>query len=84
MVGETADGELILDVHHTRHPASRDRKGSAGVSIMATGDYAALRRRYGAQLVDGSAGGTVLIDHPGLAETVAGELRAAVRSAGSS
>ena len=39
----------------------------AGLSFMATGDYQRLRERYGPHLVDGSAGGTLLIAHPGLA-----------------
>ncbi|MET0865558.1 MAG: hypothetical protein ABWZ98_14600 [Nakamurella sp.] len=62
--GVTADGELILDVHHQDHPRSRDRKGKAGILFMGTGDYDALRRRYGSHLVDGIAGETVLLDAP--------------------
>lgn len=61
-------GTEHIDVHHTGHPLSRDRKGRAGISIMASGDYAALRRRYGGHLVDGIAGESVLVDYaPGLA-----------------
>ena len=41
---------------------SRDRRGLAGISVMATGDYAALRARYGDHLVDGIAGEGVLVD----------------------
>jgi hypothetical protein len=60
--GVTADGELILDVHHRDHPKSRDRRGRAGVLFMGTGDYDALRRRYGDHLVNGIAAETVLLD----------------------
>ncbi|MFN8197563.1 MAG: hypothetical protein U0R72_04425 [Nakamurella multipartita] len=63
--GITADGAEILDVHHQDHPESRDRKGRAGVLFMGTGDYVALRARYGPHVVDGIAGETVLLDAPG-------------------
>ena len=63
VIGYPASGEPILDVHHCRHPQSRDRRGRAGISVMATGDYAQLRARYGHHLVDGSAGCTLLIDN---------------------
>jgi hypothetical protein len=62
--GVTADGELVLDVHHQDHPKSRDRKGRAGILFMGTGDYDTLRERYGDHLVDGIAGETVLLDAP--------------------
>lgn len=62
VLGVTGAGEEILDVHHQDHPHSRDRKGRAGVLFMGTGDYAALRARYGEHVVDGIAGETVLLD----------------------
>jgi hypothetical protein len=62
--GIADDGELILDVHHRQHPQSRDRKGVAGILFMGTGDYAALRERYGEHVTDGIAGETVLLDAP--------------------
>jgi hypothetical protein len=62
--GVTGDDEEILDVHHQDHPRSRDRKGRAGVLFMGTGDYRALRERYGDHVVDGIAGETVLLDAP--------------------
>ena len=64
VVGVDADGAEHVDVHHRAHPASRDRKGRAGISIMTTGDYRALRDRYGAHLVDGIAGESILLEHP--------------------
>ena len=63
-VGVGAAGEEILDVHHQDHPQSRDRRGNAGVLFMGTGDYVALRARYGEHLTDGIAGETVLLDAP--------------------
>lgn len=65
VTGHPGDGEPILDVHHRRHPQSRDRRGRAGVSLMAVADHAVLRARYGDHLVDGSAGCTLLLDTPG-------------------
>ncbi len=62
--GTTADGETVLDVHHQHHPQSRDRRGTAGVLFMGTGDYVALRERYGDHVVDGIAGETILLDAP--------------------
>ena len=64
VVGLMSDGSEVLDVHHSGHPLSRDRRGLAGVSVMGTGDYRALRARYGPHLVDGVAGEGVLVDHP--------------------
>jgi hypothetical protein len=53
-----------VDVHHTDHPQSRDRKGVGGVTVMGTGDYARLRSRYGDHLTEGIAGETILVDAP--------------------
>jgi hypothetical protein len=63
VVGHPGVGEPILDVHHRLHPASRDRKGTGGITVMATGDHVRLREWYGEHLVDGSAGCTVLVDN---------------------
>ena len=62
--GIADDGEVILDVHHQQHPQPRDRKGVAGILFMGTGDYAALRERYGDHITDGIAGETMLLDAP--------------------
>ncbi len=62
--GVTAEGEVILDVHHQDHPDTRDAKGRAGILFIGTGDYAALRERYGSHVTDGIAGETILLDAP--------------------
>lgn len=62
--GVTESGERIIDVHHREHPATRDAKGRAGVTVMGTGDYAVLRERFGEHLVDGIAGESILVDAP--------------------
>lgn len=62
--GITENGEQVLDVHHRDHPRSRDRKGRAGVLLMGTGDYQALRAKYGDHVIDGIAGETILLEAP--------------------
>lgn len=62
--GITDDGELVIDVHHQDHPQSRDRRGRAGILLMGTGDYVALRERYGDHVTDGIAGETILLEAP--------------------
>ena len=62
--GVTPDGEVILDVHQKDHPDTRDAKGRAGILFIGTGDYAALRERYGSHVTDGIAGETILLDAP--------------------
>jgi len=66
VVGQV-DGRQVVDAHHRDHPASRDPRGRAGLTVMATGDYQNLRATYGDHLADGIAGESILIDHPGLA-----------------
>lgn len=63
--GDSGAGAPILDVHHRRHPESRDRRGRAGISLMAVADHELLRARYGDHVVDGSPGCTILLDTPG-------------------
>lgn len=54
-------GDGILDVHHADHPDTRFRGGN-GLSVMTASRYAVLRERYGAHLVDGVAGESLLLD----------------------
>src|SRR5207253_1296007 len=56
-----AQGERILDVHHKDHPASRNVRGSNGISIGFTAHYDALRARFGTHLEDGLAGENILV-----------------------
>ena len=65
VVGIGRFGQRVLDAHHVEHPHSRDPRGRAGISVMATGDYARLRQRYGAHLTEGVAGESILVDFPG-------------------
>jgi len=62
--GVTEDGEIVLDVHHRDHPETRDAGGRAGILFLGSGDYVALRARYGEHVVDGIAGETILLQAP--------------------
>ena len=64
VVGLDRHGRRLLDVHHREHPRTRDPRGRAGLSVLGTGDYAALRARYGPHLTEGIAGESVLLDAP--------------------
>ena len=59
--GDIESGAAVLDVHHARHPHSKHRGGTNGVSIGFTTHYAAMRERFGAQVSDGIAGENMLI-----------------------
>jgi len=62
--GVTGPGGL-LDVHHADHPDTRNVKLRNGLSVMTRPRYDALRAAYGAHLVDGIAGESLLLDQGG-------------------
>ena len=62
--GLTDWGDEIEDIHHALHPASKHR-GTNGLSVLFTGHYAAMRKRFGPHLTDGIAGENVLVAHDG-------------------
>ncbi len=59
-VGLGPDGESIVDVHHRRHPGSKN-SGKNPLSVGFTSHYAAIRERFG-QVPDGIAGENILIE----------------------
>lgn len=63
--GVDEDGALIVDVHHVRHPRSRNR-GDNFLSMGFTGHYATLRARFGDHLTDGVAGENVIVRADGV------------------
>ena len=63
VVGVVGD-DRFLDVHHADHPDSRNR-GDNGLSLLPRVHYDELRARYGAHLVDGAAGESLLLDTDG-------------------
>jgi hypothetical protein len=68
--GVVGEGDL-LDVHHADHADTRNNQLRNGLSVMTRGRYDALRARYGARLVDGIAGESLLLD---AGEDLSGEL----------
>ena len=66
VIGRTADGSRVMDVHHMHHPDSHNNKGLNGVSLGFTSHYASMRQAFGNHLVDGSAGENIIIE----AETI--------------
>lgn len=61
VLGETAGGEQLLDVHNIDHPTSRNA-GVNGVSLGFTSHYRAMREKFGAHLRDGCAGENILVE----------------------
>lgn len=61
VVGVTAAGEEMVDVHHRRHNESRFG-GRNGISIGFTAYYHMMREKFGDHLYDGIAGENVIIE----------------------
>jgi hypothetical protein len=57
--------DRYLDVHHADHRDTRNRRLENGLSLLPTSAYPELRARYGAHLVTGVVGESVLLDVPG-------------------
>ena len=54
-----------LDVHHADHPDSRNVRLVNGLSVLTQAHYGQLRARFGAHVVDGAAGESLLLDTDG-------------------
>lgn len=61
VVGITANGDEIIDVHNADHPQSKNRAGN-GISIGFSSHYESIRAQYGDHLWDGCAGENILIE----------------------
>lgn len=62
VTGLTEAGERIIDVHHPRHPESKNQRGLNGISVGFTSHYQAMRERFGPHLTDGIAGENILVE----------------------
>ncbi|MDQ3412826.1 MAG: MOSC domain-containing protein [Chloroflexota bacterium] len=60
-IGLPADGSRVVDVHHLRHAATKQRRGLNGLSIGFTSHYAEMRDRFDNALPDGMAGENILV-----------------------
>jgi hypothetical protein len=61
VIGLTPDGMTLVDAHHVRHPASRNRNNANGISLNFSTHYDRMRRRFGYRFADGCAGENILI-----------------------
>ena len=62
VIGVTAEGERILDVHNSTHPESKNDGGVNGISFGLTSHYQAMRAKFGPHLSDGCAGENILLE----------------------
>lgn len=61
VVGITAEGDEIIDVHNADHPQSKNQEVN-GVSIGFSSHYESIRAQYGDHLRNGCAGENILIE----------------------
>jgi hypothetical protein len=62
VVGLTASGQQLIDVHHADHPESKNHGLLNGISIGFTSHYRQMRDQFGVHLADGCAGENILIE----------------------
>ncbi|MBI3830220.1 MAG: hypothetical protein HY291_11925 [Planctomycetes bacterium] len=62
IVGVTAAGEEIVDVHNAKHPETKNHERFNGISIGFTSHYREMRERYGPHLYDGCAGENIILE----------------------
>jgi hypothetical protein len=66
IIGITAEGREVLDVHHTAHRRSANSGGVNGISLGVSSHYRALRERFGEQITDGIAGENIIVAYDGI------------------
>lgn len=61
VIGQSFEGERLIDIHNSTHHLSRNREEN-DVSLGFTSHYEAMRTRFGPHLTDGIAGENILIE----------------------
>ncbi|HEV8265063.1 MAG TPA: hypothetical protein VGQ06_08935 [Gemmatimonadales bacterium] len=61
VLGASADGGWIVDVHHRAHPHTKNDDGLHGVSVGFTSHYVAMREHFGDRIVVGCAGENIIV-----------------------
>ena len=61
-LARSAEGEPILDVHHTQHPTTHHVDNTNPLSVNFTSHYDMLKAEYGGHLWNGCAGENILVD----------------------
>ena len=64
-IATAADGSVVVDVHNSGHPQTRN-SGHNPLSFSFTGHYEAMRTRFGDHLVVGCVGENILVEAAGL------------------
>jgi hypothetical protein len=62
VIGVTASGEQLIDVHHAQHPETKNHGLVNGISIGFTSHYRHMRDQFGDHLAAGCAGENILIE----------------------
>lgn len=57
------DGRAVVDVHSATHPDSRNRGNGNMLSVVFTGHYGLVRKRFGSHVADGMAGDNILVEY---------------------
>jgi hypothetical protein len=57
-----ADGSYVIDVHNAAHPTTRNNGGKNPLSFVFTSHYARMQQHFGAHLVTGCAGESILVE----------------------
>ena len=65
VLGESADGAWLVDVHHRAHPWTKNPDGVHGVSLGFTSHYGLMRERFGARITLGCAGENIIVETTG-------------------
>lgn len=62
VVGFSAQGARLLDIHHADHPDTHNRDGSNALSLGFTAHYRILQERYGGHLFLGCGGENLIVE----------------------
>ena len=65
VLGESADGAWLVDVHHRAHPRTKNEDGVHGVSLGFTSHYALMHERFGERITLGCAGENIIVETTG-------------------
>lgn len=57
------NGTEIIDVHHRRHPNTKNDDGQHAISVGLTSHYREMQERYGDHMVVGCAGENIIVEH---------------------
>src|SRR5262245_27147311 len=56
------DQSWIVDIHHSAHPATKNRDGRHGLTVGFTTHYGLMRERFGSRIALGCAGENIIVE----------------------